>query len=47
MYASSQLHKVRVALRKSRYLSNIDEKKNHHALNNTDCKLNEMLEDFT
>lgn len=47
MYASSQLHKVRVALRKSRYLSNIDEKKNHHALNNTDCQLNEMLEDFT
>ena len=27
MYASSQLHKVRVALRKSKYLSNIDEKK--------------------
>ena len=47
MYASSQVNKVRVALRKSRYLGNIDEKKNHHVLNNTDCKLNELLEDFT
>ena len=38
---------MRVALRKSGYLGNFDEKKNHHALNNTDCKMNELLEDFT
>ena len=47
MYTSVQVNKVRIALRKNGYLSDVTENKAHCGFNNPNCELNDLLEDFS